>query len=640
MDTSFGTISISAPFSFSKSFWRVILFLTGMLGFVNTDYAQVVVLKQNQTEYQFLEKLSYQEDEADTLTIDHFLQNSPTSRFIPVRSMDGNLGFTNTVHWAKFEVLNTSALLRADWLLEIRYSAYAEVDLYIVSQQGKVVFQQQGGDWRGTRSRPISFHNFVFNLPLEPNTVYTVFLRLRPLAGQVMIPITIWETKAFINYATLYQLFWGIYMGMLLIVFLYHAIVYYFNRKQKEYKGYLYLSLYLLTYLNFELTRGGCIGVRYLWPNALWWVNNGFVTSFFMMMIMFIVFYSIILEIPSKMKGLTIVLKVLVSTAVVALLFIVMGWLPQVSKNAASFAFGGIGGLPLIVAAFRSWRSETGNQSTGFYYMIAALTLYTGGVVTFLHRSGLIKGSDFFRLNALNVGSIIEFVALSVGLALRIRWQRRENIRLENETQKAVLETKHTEVQRMTRAIHDYFGSQALSLQDKVKSLYQDYIDTLNKNRMEEVSALIGEILDGIRLMAHSYMPYKLSEKGLRTAFFQMVERYNEFNKVKFESHFSGTEEGLTTEVQEELYYIVLELFTNVHKHSQANTAALITYNEGDLYCLQVRDDGVGLTTDENHRGRGLKNIEERVHNINGNLHIVSEPERGTTFLVKIPFLD
>lgn len=638
--------SIPGLFCYSKIFGRYFLFLASSLGFVSTTYGQVVVLEQSKIEYQFVEKLSYYEDLSDTLTINQLVQNPRIAQFKPFLSEDANFGFKNTVHWASFKVLNTSSLLRADWLLEVGYSAYAEIDLYIVNQNGQIVFQQEGGDWRGTQSRPISFHNFVFKLPLEPNTLHTVFLRLRPLAGQVIIPITVWETKAFIHYAIFYQLFWGIYIGMLLIVFLYHAVVYCFNWKQKEYNGYLYLSIYLLSYLNFELTRGGCIGVRYLWPNATWWVNNGFVVSFYGMMIMFIVFYSVILDIPSKMTRLTVILKFLVGTAIVALLFIVVGLLPQVSKNAASFVFGGIAGFLLIVAAYKSWRSEVRTQSTrfyyttGFYYMIAAFTLYTSGIVMLLHRAGIFRGSDFFKMNALNLGSIIEFVALSIGLALRIRWQRRENTRLANEKHKAVLDTRHKEVQRMTSAIHDYFGSQTLALQDKVKSLYQDYIDTLNKKRMEEVSGLIGEILDGIRLMAHSYMPYRLSEKGLRIALHQMVDRYNEFNKVKFESHFSGTEEGLSTDVQEELYYIVLELFTNVHKHSQANVAALITYNEDDQYCLQVKDDGVGLTTDMNQRGRGLENIKDRVNNINSKLYIVTEPDRGTTFLIKVPFLD
>lgn len=645
MDTPQPTISLLAHWQGAKIFWLVLLYLTATCGCVSLAYGQVVMLKQNQTTYSFPDKLSYQEDLTDTLRIDQLLYNAQIAQFKPLPSEDGNLGFKNTVHWAKFQVINTSPLLRADWLLELGYSAYAEVDLYIVNKSNRIVFHQEGGDWRGTRSRPISFHNFVFNLPLESNSIYTVFLRVKPLAGQVMIPITVWETKAFIDYAILYHIFWGIYIGMLLIVLLYHAIVYCFNWKQKEYNGYLLLSVYLLTYLIFELTRGGCIGVRYLWPNASWWVNNGFVISFFVMMIMFIAFYGIILDIPSKMKRLTVVLEVLVSTAIVALLFIVVGWW-QVSKNAASFAFGGIAGFLLMVAAYKSWRSEVGNQSvrfyytTGFYYLIAAFTLYSSGIIMILHRTGVIRGSDFFKMNSLNVGSIIEFIALSIGLALRIRWQREENKRLEMEKQKAVMETKHKEVERMTSAIHDYFGSQALSLQYKVKSIYQDYIDTLNKKRMEEVSGLIGEILDGIRLMAHSYMPYRLGEKGLRMALFQMIQQYNEFNKVKFESHFSGTEEGLSNEVQEELYYIVLELLTNVHKHSRANTAALITYDESDLYCLQVKDDGVGLTTDPNHRGRGLENIKDRVNNINGNLHIISEPDRGTTFLVKIPFLD
>lgn len=618
-------------------FLRVLALFILIVWFGNASHAQVI-LKEGQTEIKLGKEALYWEDFSDSLSIEQILRTQLSRQFKAFPSSDANFGFKHNAHWVTFTAMNKAPLHNNHWLLEVGYSAYAEIDLYVVGQNGKIVFHQQGGDWRGTKSRPISFHNFVFNLPLDTDAPYSVFLRLKPLAGQVIIPITVWETKAFINYAILYQLFWGIYFGMLLIVFLYHTVVYCFNWRQKEYNGYLYLSIYLLTYLLFELTRGGCIGVRYLWPNASWWVNYGFVTSFFSMMLMFILFYSVILEIPQKMKKLFVVLQGLCITALLALFVIDMGWW-NVSKNAASFGFGGVSGFLLMVAAFQSWRTEKGNQSTGFYYMIAAFTLYTGGIVMLLHRMGVIRGSHFFTLNALNLGSIIEFIALSIGLALRIQWQRRENGRLTAEKKRTVLDTKQKEVKRMTSAIHDYFGSQIVYLQERVESLYRDYIDTLNQKRMEEVFRLIEEILEGIRLLAHYYMPYKLSEKGLRATLEELVWRYNELKKVGFVAHFSGTEQGLSHEIQDELYYVVIELFTNILKHAHATTAALITYDEGDRYCLQVKDDGVGLTENK-QRGRGLENIRERVTNIGGELQIVSEPERGTAFLIKIPFLN
>jgi two-component system, sensor histidine kinase LadS len=584
-------------------------------------------------ENQMLPFLKIFEDKSEAISINDILKNKSVLKAI--KTSDGNLGYKNTTHWIEFDLLNKDTT-DTKWIIELGYSAYSEIDLYMVEGQ-KIVYHESGGDWRGLKSRPISFHNFVCYLPLISNKNYEVYLRVRPLVGQVIVPITIWNANDFINYASLYHLFWGLYFGMLLIVFLYHAIVYLINYRQNEYVGYLYLTIYLATYILFELTRGGCLGVRYLWTESTWWINHGFVTSFFVMMLMFISFYSIILKIHERMKILSSLLRGLGIGAILALLLIDLDvW--DVSKNLAAFTFGGIAGFILILAAFKSWRLEKQFHSAGMYYMIAAMMLYSGGMVMLLHRAGIWKDGHFISMNALNLGSIIEFVMLSVGLALRIRYERKENTRLVMERESVILATKQVAVKRMTSTIHDYFGSQALYLQEKVVSLSRDYIDIVDKKRMEEVYTIIGEILDGIRLLAHYYMPRKLSEKGLRAVLEDLIWKYNDLHKLTFNAIFRGTEEGLGSHIQEELYYVVIEIFTNVLKHAQATEVGVFSYDEGNFYCLQIKDDGIGMQTNAK-QGNGLANIQDRIDSINGKLQIISEPNSGTTFLIKIPFL-
>ncbi|MEI7584480.1 MAG: 7TM-DISM domain-containing protein [Runella sp.] len=578
--------------------------------------------------------MSYWEEHTDTTTLTQVLEMGNMFKSIP--NKDANFGFRNSVHWLRMEVLTKTTQI--SWLLEVGYSGFAEVDLYLLDSLGHKTFHQQGGDWRVMVSRPISYHNFVFNLPLRAQQRYTVYLRLRPIAGQVLAPTTIWDSKAFIDYAVLYQLFWGIYFGMLLIVFLYHSVLYLFNLKHSEYRGYLFLSIYLITYILFELTRGGCIGARYLWPKALWWLNYGFIISFFVMMLMFITFYCIILDIPKRMPVLFRILKWLGGLGIFALMLIVFDiW--QISKNLASFIFGASTGLLLLIAAVRSWRKEKQWHSTGFYYMIAAFMLYTGGILMLLYRAGLVKGGHFFAMNSLNIGSMIEFIALSIGLSLRIRIQQKERVELIVTKEREILNAKRTEVKRMTGAIHDFFGSQIIHLQDQVHQLYNDYVDTLNSKRMDEVFKLFGEIIDGISLLAHYYIPFKLNERGLRAHLYDLTQRYNSTYTQAFEAHLKGTDEGLSEEVQEELYYVALEMLANVRKHSQAQTALLLTYDEGNFFCMQVKDDGVGMPAQTKVGRRGLENIRERMESIHGQFLINSEPDRGTALIVKVPFL-
>ena len=50
-----------------------------------------------------------------------------------------------------------------------------------------------------------------------------------------------------------------------------------------------------------------------------------------------------------------------------------------------------------------------------------------------------------------------------------------------------------------------------------------------------------------------------------------------------------------------------------------------------------VEDDGIGFNTEAHNKGIGLLNIQERVANLEGTLHIDSHPQRGTTVIIEIP---
>ena len=50
-----------------------------------------------------------------------------------------------------------------------------------------------------------------------------------------------------------------------------------------------------------------------------------------------------------------------------------------------------------------------------------------------------------------------------------------------------------------------------------------------------------------------------------------------------------------------------------------------------------INDDGKGFNIDKKKKGIGLKNMKERVEEINGVFSIKSELEKGTTIEIQIP---
>jgi signal transduction histidine kinase len=599
-----------------------------------------VLLSDAINEYHLGTEVSYLEDANHLLTFQRV--QSQQKQFRPFPSINPNFGFTNSSYWLHWKLNNRASQTMTNWLLEVGYSAYAEIDVYLVDESGKMI-SQAAGDWRSTQNRILSFHNYVFPLPLIPQKEYQVYMRLRPLIGQVVIPITIWKSTAFTHYAELYNLFWGIYIGMLLIVLLYHGIVYLFNQHTVGYEGYLYLTGYLLIYLVFELTRGSCLGVRYLWAGNRWMTDNGFITLFFAMVTLFATFYGKMLDLKQYTPKLLSIIRISLGIWGGALLLI-YSHVIIVSKNAVTLLAGTLVGGFIIVASYRSWQKRR-DYRPGLYYLLAAFMLYAGGVVLLLTRWGLFPSGHFFSMNALNVGSLLEFVMLSIGLGLQIQWERQKNrqqVRETQETQIALLEKTYFQAQEEERKelsmlLHDQFANELWTLRYNIQKLYTEYISTLNATRLEEALSTIKKVLEGIRTISNYYIPDRFEEKGLKMMLQELTRRLGDTTSVRYLLHLKGHEEQLPTQVQLQLYYVVFELTANITKHAQATEAGLISYRENGYYVFQIRDNGRGgLPKIEDSKGSGLKNIQRRLNSIGAILEVQSLEEEGTTTVIRI----
>jgi signal transduction histidine kinase len=80
------------------------------------------------------------------------------------------------------------------------------------------------------------------------------------------------------------------------------------------------------------------------------------------------------------------------------------------------------------------------------------------------------------------------------------------------------------------------------------------------------------------------------------------------------------------------------ELVNNIAKHADATEAHLqLTAREGWLE-LQVSDNGQGFdATEPRKAGMGLNALHDRVKLLNGQLFMVSSPERGTQIRIRVP---
>lgn len=121
-------------------------------------------------------------------------------------------------------------------------------------------------------------------------------------------------------------------------------------------------------------------------------------------------------------------------------------------------------------------------------------------------------------------------------------------------------------------------------------------------------------------------------EEALRNAGQQVAERAG----AEVDLH---VEPGLTVApvVAEALARVVREAVGNAVRHGEARCVAVNVGCHNRGLRLQVTDDGRGFQPEDVRHGFGLKSMRERVEALGGQLHVRSQPGKGTTIEAVVP---
>jgi signal transduction histidine kinase len=95
----------------------------------------------------------------------------------------------------------------------------------------------------------------------------------------------------------------------------------------------------------------------------------------------------------------------------------------------------------------------------------------------------------------------------------------------------------------------------------------------------------------------------------------------------------------LTGQEAEHLLRIAREAVSNIVRHANAKSARLTLTQRADAVCLEVSDDGVGITPQAEARlGLGLHHIQARARKLRGRANVIAAPDRGTRIAVEFSY--
>ena len=602
-----------------------------------------IVLNDQITQLKIGRQVELLKDPTHQLTFADVRSPAVARRFRPGPNDLLNQGFTNADYWIRFRVQNASVSGQNEFILDLNFTNFYRTDIYVIDAAGRVS-HRAGGDILGRAGREIQYPNHAFYLPVRSGQAEWVYIRLDGKMGQMMFPLRIWSTKAFIDYSQYNSFLWGGYLLLLAFTLIFHAALYINSRR----RSYLLLTIYLAVYLLYECTRGYELGPRYFWPDNAFLIVHGNSLFANLAACTFVIFYRHVLDSRRNAPWLHRLLTVLLVGCIGSFFARVFGLLPDEPVPMLNFITPLIGTvLMLVLGAIVMAKGYRPAR----YYVAASASILVGVILMFLNRLNLIPGTDFYVHYTLNIGSLIEVTFLSLGIAAGLRYEREERkaakeqaysqlLRQKEEIEAALLAGQTRERKRVSLDLHNNLGTFMAAINLRLRAMNELTLDQTNQQVYADVQQLIDRAYDEIHLTAQNLMPPELETQGLSAAVQQLADLLDEFKVLSLHVD-TKAYRPLAPATELELYSLIRELVTNVMKHAQATDAYLYIGQVGTKNLMvQLRDNGRGIThkSDGSNKpnGMGLRSIRRQVEEQwRGQITIRSV--NGTTVELTIP---
>ncbi|MFC1943791.1 PAS domain S-box protein, partial [Chloroflexota bacterium] len=206
--------------------------------------------------------------------------------------------------------------------------------------------------------------------------------------------------------------------------------------------------------------------------------------------------------------------------------------------------------------------------------------------------------------------------------------------------------SQEEERKRISRELHDETIQALVVLSRQLDTLASSGKMLSEEKRfpLEELRQQTNNIMQGVRRLSQDLRPAALDRLGLLAALEWLASDVAEYSGIGIKVNVLGSERRLTEEVELVLFRIAQEALRNMWRHSQATRAEITVEFEESKTRITVSDNGKGFNLPQRigdlaKDGKlGLAGMQERAHLIGGTLTVQSEPGKGTTATIEVPF--
>ena len=635
--------------------------------------AQTFVIDKNQPAYDLESFTQIAEDNNQTFTLQDIEQQISTLSFQTQQQLNFELK-TNQIYWGKLQLKNSlpDASNYLEWVLEISGS-WTDFEVYV---------QQPDGTYKVHRSGVFVNHqekDFVpeiegnyFKLILPPNQTINIFYKGKGERG--LIPPKFWaelkHAETYFQQLKSHRTSHALFLGFIVMMLLYNLIFFFINRD----RSYLYYSSYLFAFAIYTSFNSGDLSEwvePILTPNRPELMYFGKIAIYLGIMA-YLAFIRSFLDLKNLLPRWDKFFQYLFGAGFLWIIVDIVLMFQTNFSYTICDSWTVVYMLLFILAnAIFSYSLYQTNDKKGYFIIVGIIAICLGILLT-----GIEWNRSFaFSMIYAKIGSIIEIISFSLGLAYRQYQNQQAKQKANFELEKSILEKKQEEEKALrlkeldqmktdfyTNITHEFRTplTVIMGMNDNIKGNEKEkkLINRNSKNLLQ----LINRMLDLSKAESGNLTLKKV--QGDIVGYLQYLTEsfYSMATDKNIRLTFYSEESSLIMDYDEDkIQHIIYNLISNAIKFTNEEGKVILHVQEsehlGTPYLkIKLKDTGIGIpskdiphlfdrfyqtkntaTKGESGTGIGLTLTKELVELMNGKMEVKSKKGEGTDFIVWLP---
>jgi len=200
---------------------------------------------------------------------------------------------------------------------------------------------------------------------------------------------------------------------------------------------------------------------------------------------------------------------------------------------------------------------------------------------------------------------------------------------------------REEESTRVARKIHDELGQSLTALQMDLSWLENRLPDSSKniREKTQSMSELVDATIESVHKITMELRPSLLDDLGLPAAIEWQAGDFQKRSGIRCQANIHCNVDMIGKNLATSIFRIFQETLTNIARHSKATQCKVALIEKGKELCLEVTDNGVGITQwqIEDPQSFGMIGMRERAHLWGGTVHVRNIKPSGTMVRVIIP---